>query len=98
MLAETAVQNEVRVLVADVATQRIIYDSQPGDNWAGASVAGIENVRRLLPNLESDAVSGVFTAPDGSRWLVYSRPISVTGFGRLQIFYAAPEPTPRSFF
>jgi len=98
LLAETAVQNEVRVLVADVATQRIIYDSQPGDNWAGASVAGIENVRRLLPNLESDAVSGVFTAPDGSRWLVYSRPISVTGFGRLQIFYAAPEPTPRSFF
>ncbi len=98
LLAETAVQNEVRVLVVDVATQRIIYDSQPGDNWAGASVAGIENVRRLLPNLESDAVSGVFTAPDGSRWLVYSRPISVTGFGRLQIFYAAPEPTPRSFF
>ncbi|MFO7678526.1 MAG: HAMP domain-containing sensor histidine kinase [Chloroflexota bacterium] len=98
LLAETAVQNNVRILVADVTTQQIIYDSKPGPNWTGVAMTGIETVRRLLPNLESDAVSGVFTAPDNSSWLVYSRPISVVGFGRLQIFYAAPEPTPRSFF
>ncbi|MBE2219928.1 MAG: HAMP domain-containing histidine kinase [Anaerolineae bacterium] len=96
LLQETAVQNDMRVLVADIASQLIIFDSD--DSWLGVSVGGIENVRRLLPNLESDAVSGVFTAPDGGRWLVYSRPISVAGFGRLLIFYAAPEPTPRTFF
>ncbi len=98
LLTETAVQNDIRVLVADVSTQQIIYDSNPNSSWVGVSIEGIENVRRLLPNLESDAVSGLFTAPDGSDWLVYSRPISTSGFGRLQIFYAAPEPTPRSFF
>ena len=98
LLEETAVQNDVRIFVADIASQRIIFDSDPDDNWLGISIEGIENVRRLLPNLETDAVSGVFTAPDNSSWLVYSRPISVTGFGRLQIFYTAPEPTPRSFF
>jgi signal transduction histidine kinase len=98
LLNETAVQNDVRVLIADVASQLIIFDSETEESWLGVSVEGIQNLRRLLPNLESDAVSGVFTAPDGSRWLVYSRPISTTGFGRLQIFYAAPEPTPRSFF
>ena len=98
LLDETAVQNDVRILVADVTSQRIIFDSDPDDGWLGVSIAGIQNVRRVLPNLENDAVSGVFTAPDGSGWLVYSRPISVTGFGRLQIFYTAPEPTPGSFF
>lgn len=97
LLNETAVQNDVRILVADVNSQKIIFDSED-DRWLGVSIDGIENVRRLLPNLENDAVSGVFVAPDSSDWLVYSRPISVIGFGRLQIFYAAPEPTPRSFF
>ena len=98
LLDQTAVQSDVRILVADVTSQRVIFDSDPNDSWLGVTIAGIENVRRLLPNLESDAVSGVFTAPDGSSWLVYSRPISGAGFGRLQIFYVAPEPTPRSFF
>ena len=98
LLNETAVQNEVRILVADVDSQRIIFDSNVNDSWLGVNIEGIENVRRLVPNLENDAVSGVFTAPDNSDWLVYSRPISVIGFGRLQIFYASPEPTPRSFF
>lgn len=98
LLNETAVQNDLRIMVADVSTQQIIYDSNTSDSWVGVSMEGIQNVRRLLPNLESDAVSGVFSAPDGTDWLVYSRPISVTGFGRLQIFYAAPEPTPRTFF
>ena len=97
LLDETAVQNNVRILVADVNSQKIIFDSE-ADRWLGVSIDGIENVRRLLPNLENDAVSGVFVAPDDSDWLVYSRPIAVIGFGRLQIFYAAPEPTPRSFF
>jgi two-component system OmpR family sensor kinase len=98
LLEETAVQNGVRIVVADVGTQSIIFDSEPTDDWLGLSVDGIENVRRLVPNLENDAFSGVFTAPDNSDWLVYSRPISGIGFGRLQIFYAALEPTPRSFF
>jgi signal transduction histidine kinase len=98
LLDETAVQNNIRILVADVTGKRVIYDSDPDDSWQGVSIEGVENVRPLIPSLENDAVGGLFTAPDSSRWLVYSRPISGAGFDRLQIFYAAPEPTPLTFF
>lgn len=98
LLQQTAVDNNVRVLIADVTTKQVLYDSETDDSWQGDTIEGVQNLRRLLPNDASNAITGVFEHPDGSRWLVYSQPVSALGFGRLQIFYAAPEPTTLAFF
>lgn len=98
LLNETAVTNNVRVLIADISSKQILYDSDPSQSWLGGTVEGVQNLRRLLPNVDSNAITGLFQYSDGSRWLVYSQPISASGLGRLQIFYVAPEPTTFSFF
>jgi two-component system, OmpR family, sensor kinase len=98
LLAQTAVANNVRILIADVFTSEILYDSNQTNNWQGGTIEGVQNLRRLLPNTSSNVITGVYEYSDGSRWLVYSQPITTIGYGRLQIFFAASEPTPGSFF
>ncbi|MCA9876088.1 MAG: HAMP domain-containing protein [Anaerolineales bacterium] len=98
LLEQTAVDNNVRVIIADITTKQILYDSQRINSWLGDTIEGVQNLRRLLPNVDTNAITGVFEHSDGSRWLVYSQPVSSLGFGRLQIFYAAPEPTTLAFF
>jgi len=98
LLEQTAVDNSVRVIIADITTKQILYDSEKTDSWQGGTIEGVQNLRRLLPNVDANAITGVFEHSDGSRWLVYSQPVSTLGFGRLQIFYAAPEPTTLAFF
>ncbi|MBK8987996.1 MAG: hypothetical protein IPM39_18320 [Chloroflexi bacterium] len=98
LLQKTAVANNVRVLIADMTSKQILFDSATEGSWQGDTIEGVQNLRSLLPNVASNAITGIFEHTDSTRWLVYSQPISSLGFGRLQIFYAAPEPTTLAFF
>lgn len=92
VLDQTAVDNDVRVLVVRAEDRQIIYDTSDNE-WLGVTVTGVELPPRLLTTIEPNAIAGLFTHPGGSNWLVYSRPISSSGFGRLFILFATPEPT-----
>ena len=97
-LQQTAEDNDVRMVIANALTRRVIYDSDPGNSWLGVTVTGVALPQRLLPTADPGAVAGLFPHPNGSTWLVYSRALSGAGFGRILIFYAQPEPTRFAFF
>lgn len=98
VLAQTAVDSDVRVIIATASTQEVIYDSSERNSWIGVTIAGVTLPERLLPAASESAIAGLFQAPDGSSWLVYSRPITGRTFGRLFILYARPEPTRMALF
>ncbi len=96
-LTELAQDSGYRILVANLATQRVLFDSE--DSWTGASTPEIRPIsRRLLPGIDANAVFGRFRASDGSRWLAYSPAPLLAANNRLQIYYVQPEPTAVSFF
>ncbi len=97
-LNRTAVANNIRVVVADALTYQVLFDTDQSQSWVGISIQGVERPNRLLPNVAQDAIIGVFSPPNGSRWLVYSLPMIDARLGRVFIFYAQREPTPGSFF
>lgn len=98
VLANTAVENNTRILIADADSGRILYDSSPDHSWQGIILDFEEISRRLLPSTDPNTIAGRFIAPDGSRWLLYSRAISSAGFGPQAVIYTVPEPTPFAFF
>ncbi len=97
LLTRLSAESNVRVLIANANSKRVVYDS--ADSWVGETMTGVEPLsQRLLPEADQNAVFGRFRAADGSRWLAYS-PSSVGGAnGRIQVYYIAPEPTALSFF
>jgi two-component system OmpR family sensor kinase len=97
VLDEIAANNNVRVLITTVPELEIIYDSETENSWQGQTLAAQELSRRFIPTADPNTVAGLYTAADGSRWLVYSRAISTSGFGEQALIYAAPEPRPFSF-
>ncbi len=98
VLDNTAVENNVRILVANANDLNIIYDSDPSDSWMGVTLEGVEFPRRLLPSTDEATVAGRFRHPDGSIWLLYTRALSNRGFGGQLVIYAVPEPSPLAFF
>jgi signal transduction histidine kinase len=96
-LAELGQDSGYRILVANLATQRVLFDSE--DSWAGASMPEVRPVSRwLLPGIDANAVFGRFRASDGSRWLAYSPAPLLAANDRLQLYYVQLEPTAVSFF
>ncbi|NKQ34396.1 MAG: HAMP domain-containing protein [Chloroflexi bacterium] len=98
VLADTAVQNNTRILIADADTARVLYDSSPDQSWQGLTLDFAELPRRLLPSTDPNTIAGRFQSPDGSNWLLYTRAISSSGFGPQVVVYTVPEPTPFAFF
>jgi signal transduction histidine kinase len=99
VLDETAVQNNVRILVLEAATLIVIYDSDVNDAWLGDTIRADEIDRRFLPSTDANTVAARFQHDNGSTWVLYSRSlISDTGVDRQMVVYAVPEPTPRAFF
>lgn len=98
VLDETAVQNNVRILVLQASNLSVIYDSDADDAWLGDIISGQEIPRRLLPSTDTNTVAAQFQHANGSNWLLYSRSLSNTSFGRQLVVYAVPEPTTLSFF
>jgi signal transduction histidine kinase len=96
-LAELAEGSGYRILVANLNTQRVLFDSE--NRWAGDFMPEIRPIsQRLLPGIDANAVFGRFRASDGSRWLAYSPAPLLATNNRLQIYYIQPEPTAVSFF
>ncbi|MCA9974161.1 MAG: HAMP domain-containing protein, partial [Anaerolineales bacterium] len=96
-VAQTAVDQDVRILIANTSTRQVVYDSDPSQNWMGISVENIVNPTRLFSAAQTTAISGLFQHPEnGSHWLVYGEPL--TNLNRIIIFYAQRPPTARSFF
>ncbi|KAA3655451.1 MAG: HAMP domain-containing protein [Chloroflexi bacterium] len=91
LLDQVAAEGDVRVVVARASDRKVFYDSN-NNEWQGVTIEGVTLPDRLLPTTDANAIAGLFTHPDGSTWLVYSRPISSTGFGRLFVLFARPEP------
>ncbi len=98
VLDETAVQNNVRILVINARNSEVIYDSSTNDPWLGDIIQAQEITRRLLPSTDRFTFAARFQHSNGTRWLLYSRALSATGFDQQLVVYALPEPTPLAFF
>lgn len=96
-LQQTAVDQNVRILIANTNSREIIYDSDPSQNWLGITVQNVNTPTRLFSAAQTNAISGLFEHPEnGSRWLLYGEPLA--NLNRFVIFYAQRPPTPLSFF
>lgn len=93
-LVETAVSNNVRVLIATADNIKVTFDSDPSQSWLGVEIEGVELPRDYLPTTDPNVVAARFIGPDGKRWLAYTRAISSSGFGQEAVVYAVPEPGP----
>ncbi|WP_420628610.1 sensor histidine kinase [Candidatus Leptofilum sp.] len=91
-LAETAASNNVRILIANAENAQIIFDTDPSQSWIGVAIEGEEIRRDYLPTTDPNTIAVQFTAPEGNPWLLYTRAISSSGFGRQVVVYAVPEP------
>ena len=91
-LADTAASNNVRVLIATAENAQIIFDSHSTQSLLGVTIDGQELPRDMLPTADPNTLAARFTDPDGNRWLLYTRAISSSGFGRWVVVYAIPEP------
>ncbi len=98
VLDNTAVENNIRILIANVRDSNVIYDSDPADSWLDIQLTGTELPRELLPSADVGTFAVRFPAPDGSVWLLYTRPLTSRGFGEQLLIYAVPEPSPMAFF
>lgn len=92
VLEQTAVQNDVRVLVVTLQNREIRFDS--GDGWEGEPLERVISFETNDPN----SLAGLYVRPDGARWLIYSRSLINNQFGRFLIVYAKPEPSRLSYF
>lgn len=96
-LTQTAIDQNVRILIADTNTRKVIYDSDPSQNWLDIPVINLTNPTRLFTAKQTSAISGLFRHPEnGSRWLVYGE--TLTNLNRVIIFYAQRPPTALAFF
>ncbi len=93
-LTDTAEANDVRALIATANNAEIIFDSDPSQSLVGVRIEGVELPRDSLPTTDPNTIAVRFEDPNGNRWLVYTRAISSSGFGRWVVVYAVPEPGP----
>jgi len=93
-LEDTAESNNVRAFIATANNAQIIFDTDPSQSLVGVSIEGVELPADYLPSTDPNTLAARFVDPDGNRWLVYTRAISSTGFGRWVLVYAVPEPGP----
>jgi signal transduction histidine kinase len=93
-LIDTAESENVRVLVATADDAQIIFDTDLSQSLLGATIDGVELSRDFLPTVDPNTIAARFEDPSGNRWLIYTRAISSTGFGRQVVVYAIPEPGP----
>lgn len=96
-LEDTAESNDVRAFIATANNAQIIFDTDPSQSLVGVTIDGVELPRDFLPTTDPNTLAARFEDPDGNRWLVYTRAISNTGFGRWVVVYAVPEPGPLAF-
>ncbi len=95
-LETTAVQQGVRILVAEARTRQVAYDTSDEDSWVGVIVTDVNQPQRVALDVTQGSIFGRFRHPNGTSWLVYAQPTGA--FSRSLIFYAQPEPTPGAFF
>jgi len=96
VLTQTAADTGVRIVIANAANSRIVYDSEADGIWVGETINIVNRPSRFLASAERNTISGRFQDPDKIRWLVYSPPIPE--FGQFRVFYIIREPTLLVFF
>lgn len=93
-LEQTAVDQNVRIVIASRRSGEIIYDTQSNSPWLGITIDNVQTVR-LFSQSDPNTLVGRYQHPNGSRWLLYTRPFD---FDRFQIIYLQREPTTLAFF
>ncbi len=96
LLTETAESQQVRILITQTGTQRVIYDSDPSQDLQSVPIATLGRASRLFQT-QPGVISGLFRHPStGEAWLVYGQ--SLQDYERVMVFFAAPAPRPLAFF
>ncbi|WP_420645782.1 sensor histidine kinase [Candidatus Leptofilum sp.] len=93
-LRDTADSENIRVLIATTEEANIIFDTNPSQSLLDVTIQGEELNRAFLPTADPNTIAVRFEDPSGNRWLLYTRAISNSGFGRQVVVYAVPEPGP----
>lgn len=99
VLNETAVQNNIRILVLDWPSLVAIYDSQTTNSWLGDIIRADEIPRQFLPSTDANTIAAIYKRENSGNWVLYSRALfTQSGVDRQMVMYAMPEPTPLAFF
>lgn len=93
-LAQTAVDQNVRIVITNRRSSEVIYDTSRNDPWLGLVIENVQAVRAFT-NTDANVLVGRYEHPTNGRWLLYSRPFD---FDRFQIVYLQREPTIFAFF
>ena len=97
-LVEIASEQEVRILLVNLANGSILFDTQSeGQNWTGTRLGNVVRPPGEFTNLDPTLPVGRYRAPDGSLWLLYAQPLPPRPVSRL-LLIAQPEPTVLQFF
>ena len=93
-LEQTAVDQNVRIVITNRRTSEVIYDTSRNNPWLGLVIENVQAVRAFT-NTDANVLVGRYEHPTNGRWLLYSRP---SDFDRFQIVYLQREPTIFAFF
>ncbi|MEM7115884.1 MAG: HAMP domain-containing sensor histidine kinase [Chloroflexota bacterium] len=94
LLEQTSHDQNVRILITNIQTNEVIYDTQGSSNWIGDTIQSVQVVD-FLSEQDPNVIIGRFQHDNGSRWLLYTRPFD---FDRFQIFFLQREPTAMAYF
>ena len=93
-LRDTADSENVRIFIATANDAKIIFDTDTSEDMLDITIDGVELERDFLPTTDPNTIAARFEDPTGKRWLIYTRAISNSGFGRQVVVYAIAEPGP----
>jgi signal transduction histidine kinase len=82
VLAEAAESQGVRILLVD-SKNIVRFDSN--ETWTG------EQLRNVRPRFEQEVAQGIFTSPNGSRWVFVGRIVAAPGGNRQFMLFIAPR-------
>lgn len=93
-LEQTAVEQNVRIIITSRRSSEVIYDTDRDTPWLGLVIENVQAVRAFT-NTDANVLVGRYQHATNGRWLLYSRPFD---FDRFQIVYLQREPTTFAFF
>lgn len=97
-LRAVADNQNVRVLLIEPTTERILFDSDTNSGWVEQSLTDLGQFGLFTGQpQESDSAGGQFRTNDGTQWVFHSQTIGVRGNDRLTLIVAEPQTTALTF-
>lgn len=93
ILLTVAETQNVRVILVETQSERILFDTKTDSGWVGQKLneVGRFGLFNNNPTQDSNGASGQFRANDGSQWIFFSQLMSGRGAERTTLIVAEPQ-------